>query len=88
MAQLETRSPVQAPFWQREYEAAVLEDDPRKLSLYCTAPPKFSLRKLGRSGKRSIMLLRSCGYWISSKHAPNVRNMSLLPNLRCYGAGL
>jgi hypothetical protein len=35
MAQVNARSAVRYPTWQREYEAAALEDDPQKAASTC-----------------------------------------------------
>ena len=45
MAQLHARSPVRYPTWQREYEAAALEDDPQKQrQLVCDAQSAIATR--------------------------------------------
>ena len=55
MAPLNTRSPVRYPSWQRQYEAAVLEDDPQKLHMLVSDAQAAIARRL------QSLSLESCG---------------------------
>jgi hypothetical protein len=46
MAQVNTRTPVRYPAWQREYEAAAFEDDPQKLHVLVSGAQAAIARRL------------------------------------------